>query len=147
MRFTVHNSSNPREQYIGARQRHSHGRHVSDDFRRVKARFGTLPEEVYVLHPPPHSCSPSRAFGPFVSPSQLVFATGVGMFLVYYGYYGIWSLFLPSVLSFACILYLIGLKIYLETIQTRDMSIDELREDGLGRALLSHDVDPESREG
>lgn len=36
------------------------------------------------------------------------------MFLVYYGYYEHWSVFAPSSLSFAFILYLIGLKVYLE---------------------------------
>ena len=41
------------------------------------------------------------------------------MFLVYYGYYERWAVFITSTLSLLSILYMTGLKVYLEEIAPR----------------------------
>lgn len=59
------------------------------------------------------------------------------MFLVYYGYYSLWSLFIPGILSLILILYLIGLKTYLEAFVPRHTSaIDEVEGQTLDSALV-----------
>lgn len=50
---------------------------------------------------------------------QLFFAVGMVMFLIYYGYYERWAVFSTSVLSLCTILYMTGLKVYLEKIAPR----------------------------
>ncbi|CBJ48678.1 conserved unknown protein [Ectocarpus siliculosus] len=45
---------------------------------------------------------------------QVVFVTGIVMFLVFYGYYELWELFFPALASMMLQIYLAVLKIRLE---------------------------------
>lgn len=60
------------------------------------------------------------------------------MFLVYYAYNGRWAVFGTSILSFAFILYLIGLKAYLERHLPKGtaQSVVELENDSSSSASL-----------
>lgn len=50
---------------------------------------------------------------------QVVFAAGIVMFLAYYGYYQLWALFFPTLLSLLLMLWLIGLKVRYEEFPPR----------------------------
>lgn len=70
---------------------------------------------------------------------QVIYATASAMFLIYYAYYDIWSIFVPCVMSFVFISYMIGIKIYLEEYLPRKKAKAEAREplnSKLGSALL-----------
>lgn len=71
---------------------------------------------------------------------QVICATAGTMSLIYYGYYEMWSTFIPCVLSVVFILYLLGLKIYKEEYASRSQrstaAANEPLASGLGCALL-----------
>lgn len=50
---------------------------------------------------------------------QLLFTVGIVMFMIYYGYYEQWAVFSTSTLSLLTILWMTGLKVYLEEIAPR----------------------------
>ena len=45
---------------------------------------------------------------------QAVFIAGIAMFLAYYGYYELWAVFFPTILSLVFMLSLVGLKVRLK---------------------------------
>lgn len=60
------------------------------------------------------------------------------MFLVYYGFYSSWAIFYPTLLSFFLILYMIGVKVHLESfVPGRLLGIDEL---GIGHRRLTDEL-------
>ncbi|CAM9725775.1 unnamed protein product [Pylaiella littoralis] len=67
---------------------------------------------------------------------QLIFACGMAMCLVYYGYYNLWPAFVPACLSLACGLYLLAYKAYLDALRpkrteaTSSVTDRIMREDG-----------------
>lgn len=64
------------------------------------------------------------------------------MFLVYYGFYSLWAIFFPTLLSFFLILYMIGVKIHLESFEPRGLlGVDEL---GIGHRILTDEPCSES---
>lgn len=64
------------------------------------------------------------------------------MFLVYYGFYSLWAIFFPTLLSFFLIMYMIGVKIRLELfVPRRLLGIDEL---GIGHRVRSDELGSES---
>lgn len=58
------------------------------------------------------------------------------MFLIYYGYYGMWSTFIPCGLSIVFIFYVLGIKIYLEAHASRCAAVHDLLGSRIGSALL-----------
>lgn len=50
---------------------------------------------------------------------QGVFGVGIAMFLAYYGYYQLWAVFFPTLLSLLLMLWLIGLKVRFEEFPRR----------------------------
>lgn len=59
------------------------------------------------------------------------------MSLVYYGYYEMWSTFIPCLLSLVMILYLLGIKIYIEEYAPRIAAANDPLAARLGSALLA----------
>eukprot|EP00752_Nemacystus_decipiens_P005541 g5013.t1 len=73
---------------------------------------------------------------------QFIFAIGLVMFVVYYGFHQRWAVFVPSCLSLVCVCYLIGLKTYLDVLKPkRTMSV------GLNNQLLRDDDDDDNERG
>lgn len=67
---------------------------------------------------------------------------GTVMFLVYYGFYSSWAIFFPTLFSFFTILYMIGMKVHLESFVPQGLlGIDEL---GIGHRMLADELDSES---
>lgn len=58
------------------------------------------------------------------------------MFLIYYGYYEIWSIFIPCLMAFGFISYLMGIKVYLEEYLPRKAAARVSLGTKLGSALL-----------
>lgn len=58
------------------------------------------------------------------------------MSLVYYGYYDMWSTFIPCLMSLVMILYLLGRKIYLEEYVPRIAAATDPLASRLSSALL-----------
>lgn len=64
------------------------------------------------------------------------------MFLVYYGFYSLWAIFFPTLLSFFLILYMIGMKVHLESFVPQGLlGVHEL---GIRHRILTDETGSES---
>ena len=68
---------------------------------------------------------------------QIFYGAAAIMFLIYYGYYKIWSIFVPCVMSAFFISYLFGMKVYLEEYAPQKAAANAPTDLRLGSALLS----------